>query len=95
MTMVSPSVSLPIRSLPLDDRADYQIISKSPSCPVTPAGKPAPCFKPFSANFEKAEWQRGIENHQRIIDLLRDQNVTGASDVLGQHIESHKKRMGV
>lgn len=52
-------------------------------------------FLRFRESVTKADWQPGIEGHARIIDALRDQNVTDASDHLRQHIESHRDRMGV
>ncbi len=52
-------------------------------------------FLRFRESVKKADWQPGIAGHLRIIDALREQNVTQASDELRQHIESHKDRMGV
>jgi GntR family transcriptional repressor for pyruvate dehydrogenase complex len=52
-------------------------------------------FQRFRDSVKKAEWKVGIESHQRIIDDLRDQNVARATTELRQHIESHKKRIGV
>lgn len=51
-------------------------------------------FKKFHDSVKAAEWQCGIEGHQRIIDALRDQDVAKASDELRRHIESHEDRMG-
>jgi GntR family transcriptional regulator, transcriptional repressor for pyruvate dehydrogenase complex len=52
-------------------------------------------FQQFRESLKKAEWKRGIDSHQRIIDFLRDQQVSQACDELRRHIESHKNRMGV
>jgi GntR family transcriptional repressor for pyruvate dehydrogenase complex len=49
-------------------------------------------FQRFRENVKKAEWQRGIESHQKIVDALRDQDVTRAGDELRHHIESHRTR---
>lgn len=51
-------------------------------------------FQRFRESVQRAQWQDGIESHQRIIDSLRAQRVAEASDELRQHIESHKIRMG-
>lgn len=51
-------------------------------------------FQRFRDSVKKAEWKQGIESHQRIIDLLRDQDVTGAAAELRKHIASHKQRLG-
>lgn len=51
-------------------------------------------FQKFRESVKKAEWQSGVESHLLIIDSLRDQNVTRASDELRRHIESHRNRMG-
>lgn len=52
-------------------------------------------FQRFRDSLKKADWQPGIEGHQRIIDALRDQDVTLASNELRHHIEYHKERMGM
>jgi DNA-binding FadR family transcriptional regulator len=51
-------------------------------------------FRRFRESVKKAEWKRGIDSHRRIIDFLRRQQVTEASDELRTHIESHKRRTG-
>ena len=51
-------------------------------------------FRRFRDSVNRAGWKQGIEGHQRIIDLLRDQDITGAATELRQHIESHKQRTG-
>ncbi len=50
-------------------------------------------FQRFRESVKKAEWKVGIESHQRIVDLLANGNVSGASDELRTHIESHKERL--
>jgi GntR family transcriptional regulator, transcriptional repressor for pyruvate dehydrogenase complex len=47
-------------------------------------------FQRFRESVKKAQWQWGIESHQRIIDLLRDQDVARASDELRLHIEANR-----
>jgi DNA-binding FadR family transcriptional regulator len=51
-------------------------------------------FQRFRDSVNRAGWKQGIEGHQRIIDLLRDQDVAGAAAELRQHIESHKQQIG-
>ncbi len=51
-------------------------------------------FQKFRESVKKAEWQQGLESHQRIIDSLREHDVTSASRELRHHIESHKTRTG-
>lgn len=50
-------------------------------------------FRRFRESVKKAEWKAGIEGHERIIDALRDQDVTRASAELREHIESHIPRI--
>ena len=50
-------------------------------------------FRRFRESVKKAEWQGGVEAHQRIIDWLREGNVASASELLTSHIESHRERM--
>lgn len=50
-------------------------------------------FQRFRDSVKKNEWKRGIESHQRIIDLLCEQEVAEAVTELQQHIESHKQRL--
>jgi GntR family transcriptional regulator, transcriptional repressor for pyruvate dehydrogenase complex len=52
-------------------------------------------FQRFRESVKKAEWKRGIDSHQRIIDSLREQDLTAACEELRRHIESHKERVGV
>jgi DNA-binding FadR family transcriptional regulator len=52
-------------------------------------------FQRFRESVKKAEWKRGVESHQRIIDSLREQDLPRACDELRRHIESHKERVGV
>ena len=51
-------------------------------------------FTRFRESVKKAEWKRGIESHQRILDHLCDGNLLEAGDELRRHIESHRQRMG-
>lgn len=52
-------------------------------------------FQRFRDSVKRAEWKRGIGSHQRLIDLLRDQDVAAATLELREHIESHKQRIDV
>ena len=49
-------------------------------------------FKRFRESIKKAEWAKGIESHQLIIDALRDGRVEERS-LLRVHIESHRDRL--
>ena len=51
-------------------------------------------FKRFRESVKKAEWSRGIESHQRIIDALQAGSVRKADQDLRAHIESHRERLG-
>lgn len=50
-------------------------------------------FQRFRDSVKKAQWKKGIESHQRIIDDLRAQDLTRATNELRRHIESHKERL--
>jgi len=50
-------------------------------------------FRRFRESVKRAEWQDGIESHQRLIDLLHNGDLPAAGDELRTHIESHLKRM--
>jgi len=50
-------------------------------------------FIRFRESVKSAQWKRGIESHQRIIDHLRDQKLEEACDELRRHIESHKGQL--
>jgi DNA-binding FadR family transcriptional regulator len=52
-------------------------------------------FQRFRDSVNRAEWKKGIESHQRIIDHLRKQEVTAATAELRTHIEDHKKRIRI
>lgn len=52
-------------------------------------------FQRFRESVKKAEWSRGIESHQRIIDALAEGRVPQADRDLRQHIESHVARLGL
>jgi DNA-binding FadR family transcriptional regulator len=49
-------------------------------------------FRRFRESVKRAEWQRGVESHARILDALRSGNVSAANKRLRSHIESHRKR---
>ncbi len=50
-------------------------------------------FRRFRESVKKAEWAAGVEGHQRLIDALRDGELSLACDELREHIESHKNRV--
>jgi GntR family transcriptional repressor for pyruvate dehydrogenase complex len=50
-------------------------------------------FQRFRESVKKAEWQVGVESHQRLVDLLAAGNVAAATAELRKHIESHKGRI--
>jgi formylglycine-generating enzyme required for sulfatase activity len=50
-------------------------------------------FQRFRERMKKAEWQRGFESHQRIVDELAKGHVEAATAELRKHIESHKERL--
>ncbi len=50
-------------------------------------------FQRFRESVKKAQWQAGAESHQRIIDALREGELTAATDELRKHIEDHKSRV--
>ncbi len=52
-------------------------------------------FRRFRESVKMAEWQGGIDAHQRVIDALRDADVKTADSLLRSHIEVHRKRMNV
>jgi DNA-binding FadR family transcriptional regulator len=52
-------------------------------------------FQHFRDSVKKAEWQTGIDSHQRMIDALKAQQLATACDELQSHILSHKRRMGL
>lgn len=50
-------------------------------------------FERFRKSVQQGEWVAGIEEHRQIIDLLRDQKVVEAANLLQWHIQSHKSRI--
>lgn len=50
-------------------------------------------FQRFRESVKAAEWQSGVESHQRIIDALSAGRVREAERVLRIHIESHRARL--
>ena len=50
-------------------------------------------FRRFRESVKKAEWQSGVESHQRIVDELAKGHVEAATAELRKHIESHKERL--
>jgi GntR family transcriptional repressor for pyruvate dehydrogenase complex len=52
-------------------------------------------FRQFRESVKKAEWSRGIDGHQRIIDSLQAGRVREADQELRAHIESHRARLSI
>ena len=50
-------------------------------------------FRKFRESLRHADWEAGIESHQRLIDALRAGRLAAAREELQQHIESHQQRM--
>lgn len=50
-------------------------------------------FRKFRDSLRHADWEAGIESHQRLIDALRAGRLAAAREELQQHIESHQQRM--
>lgn len=50
-------------------------------------------FQRFRESVKKAEWSKGIDSHQNIIDNLKAGRVRDAEQTLRTHIESHRARM--
>jgi GntR family transcriptional regulator, transcriptional repressor for pyruvate dehydrogenase complex len=50
-------------------------------------------FRRFRESVKAAEWRKGVESHQTIIDALRDGRVDTAREELRGHIENHKTRI--
>ena len=50
-------------------------------------------FQRFRESIKKAEWAKGIDGHQRIIDALRLGRVEDSEKCLRVHIESHRGRV--
>lgn len=50
-------------------------------------------FQRFRESVKVAEWAKGIESHQRILDALASDRVPEADRELRIHIESHRQRL--
>jgi DNA-binding FadR family transcriptional regulator len=50
-------------------------------------------FRRFRESVRKAEWSRGIESHQTVIDALKAGRLQEADKELRTHIESHRERI--
>ncbi len=51
-------------------------------------------FRRFRESVKKAQWKKGIESHWQIIDALHRGQLPLACDLVKNHIESHRDRMG-
>ena len=84
------------RFIELDIRFHRELIEAGGLAPLMAFGDVLVVFfRRFRESVKKAEWQGGIDAHQRIIDALRDGNVKAASALLTSHIESHRDRMNL
>ncbi len=52
-------------------------------------------FQRFRESVSKAQWKRGVESHQHLLDALAAGQLEAAERELLSHIQSHKKRMGL
>ncbi|MEX2188502.1 MAG: GntR family transcriptional regulator [Pirellulales bacterium] len=78
----------------LDIRFHRTLLESSGLAPLAAFGELLEAFfGRFRDSVKRAEWKQGVESHQRIIDLLRKQNVKGATAELRTHIESHRRRI--
>lgn len=50
-------------------------------------------FQRFRKDFPRSAWRTGINDHQQIIDALRDRKPELAAHLLRPHIESHLERL--
>jgi DNA-binding FadR family transcriptional regulator len=82
------------RWVELDIAFHRELIAASGMSPLLAFGDVlAIFFKRFRESVQMAEWRKGIQSHQRIIDALKDGRVTDADRELRVHIESHRGRM--
>jgi GntR family transcriptional repressor for pyruvate dehydrogenase complex len=52
-------------------------------------------FQRFRESIKAAEWRVGVQSHQQIIDALGAGQVAQAEQLLREHIESHRERLGL
>lgn len=50
-------------------------------------------FQRFRDSVQRAEWSRGIESHQQLIDALKSNRVSEAERLLRSHIEAHREHV--
>ncbi len=50
-------------------------------------------FQRFRESVQRAEWRKGVESHQRLVEELARGHVEAATAELRKHIESHKERI--
>lgn len=50
-------------------------------------------FRCFRESVKKAEWKRGADGHERIVDFLAAGDVASATTELREHIENHRERI--
>ncbi len=50
-------------------------------------------FQRFRESVQRAEWRKGVESHQRLVQELARGHVEAATAELRKHIESHKERI--
>lgn len=88
------------RSLPrfveLDIEFHRELIAASGIDPLTAFGDVLVVFfQRFRESVKKAEWQGGIEDHERIVESLEAGQLRVAERRLRAHIESHRGRLNV
>lgn len=82
------------RFVDLDIQFHRELILSSGLSPLVPiADILSVFFQRFRKSVQQAEWGPGIQQHQTVIDALRDGNVPLAVDQLRDHIETHKFRL--
>lgn len=82
------------RWVELDIAFHHELICASGLSPLTAfTDVLAVFFRRFRESVKRAEWSRGIDSHQRIIDALKAGRVREADQELRIHIESHRERL--
>ena len=77
----------------LDTAFHRELVAASGLKPLMPfSDLLAVFFQRFRDSVKKAEWSVGINDHQFIIDALRDGDSSAAAERLHGHIESHRLR---
>ena len=48
-------------------------------------------FDRFRRSLAKGNWEKGMQQHQEILDALRDSDLKRATDLMSSHLEHHRK----